>query len=34
MEQDTVESCCRTMDVVAVSCSACDARMLEVEHGQ
>lgn len=34
MEQDTVESCCRTMDVVAVSCSACDARILEVEHGQ
>ncbi|WP_132058868.1 hypothetical protein [Halorussus amylolyticus] len=34
MEQDTVESCCRTMDVVAVSCSECDARLLEVEHDQ
>lgn len=32
MEQETVESCCRTMDVVAVSCSECDARILEVEH--
>jgi hypothetical protein len=34
MEQETVESCCRTMDVVAVSCSECDSRILEVEHGQ
>jgi len=34
MEQDTVESCCRTMDVVAVSCADCDSRILEVEHGQ
>ncbi|WP_128478846.1 hypothetical protein [Halorussus pelagicus] len=34
MEQDTVESCCRTMDVVAVSCSECDSRILEVEHDQ
>ncbi|WP_135830300.1 hypothetical protein [Halorussus halobius] len=34
MEQDTVESCCRTMDVVAVSCADCDARILEVEHDQ
>ncbi|NHN61239.1 MULTISPECIES: hypothetical protein [Halorussus] len=32
VEQETVESCCRTMDVVAVSCSACDARILEVEQ--
>ncbi|WP_137286299.1 hypothetical protein [Halorussus salinisoli] len=34
MEQETVESCCRTMDVVAVSCSECDSRILEVEHRQ
>ena len=34
MEQETVESCCRTMDVVAVSCSECDSRILEVEHDQ
>ncbi|MFC7078884.1 hypothetical protein [Halorussus caseinilyticus] len=34
MEQETVESCCRTMDVVAVSCSECDSRILEVEHNQ
>ena len=34
MEQETVESCCRTMDVVAVSCSDCDSRILEVEHNQ
>ena len=32
MEQETVESCCRTMDVVAVSCAECDSRLLEVEH--
>ncbi|WP_435181984.1 hypothetical protein [Halorussus sp. AFM4] len=32
VEQETVESCCRTVDVVAVSCSACDARILEVEQ--
>ncbi|USZ69974.1 hypothetical protein NGM10_16350 (plasmid) [Halorussus salilacus] len=32
MDQETVESCCRTMDVVAVSCSDCDSRLLEVEH--
>lgn len=34
MEQDTVESCCRTMDVVAVSCADCDSRILEVEHAE
>jgi len=27
---DTVESCCRTMDVVAVNCISCNARLLEV----
>jgi hypothetical protein len=34
MEQETVESCCRTMEVVAVSCTECDSRILEVEHDQ
>ena len=34
MEQETVESCCRTLDVVAVSCTECDSRLLEVEHDQ
>ena len=33
MDQETVESCCRTMDVVAVSCGDCESRLLEVEHG-
>jgi len=30
-EEETVESCCRSMDVVALSCESCDARLLEVE---
>jgi hypothetical protein len=34
MDQETVESCCRTMDVVAVGCTECDSRLLEVEHSQ
>jgi hypothetical protein len=34
MDQETVESCCRTMDVVAVECDECDSRLLEVEHSQ
>jgi len=34
MDQETVESCCRTMDVVAVRCAECDSRLLEVEHSQ
>jgi hypothetical protein len=34
MDQETVESCCRTLDVVAVSCTECDSRILEVEHDQ
>ncbi|MEF8773838.1 MAG: hypothetical protein V5A23_01615 [Halobacteriales archaeon] len=29
--RDTVESCCRSIDVVALSCTECDARLLEVE---
>ncbi|MFB6194579.1 MAG: hypothetical protein ABEI80_00270 [Haloplanus sp.] len=30
-ERDTVESCCRTTDVVAMSCEDCGARVLETE---
>jgi hypothetical protein len=29
--QDTVESCCRSYDVAAVSCVECDARLFEME---
>lgn len=29
--QDTVESCCRTMDVVALACDECGSRLFEVE---
>ena len=29
--QETVESCCRTVDVVALGCEDCGARLLEVE---
>ncbi|MFB6163699.1 MAG: hypothetical protein ABEJ31_00915 [Haloarculaceae archaeon] len=32
--QDVVESCCRTRDVVAVTCRACDARLFEVDATQ
>mgnify|MGYP006291535719 CR=1 FL=1 len=31
MGEDTVESCCRSIDVVAVNCTDCDARIFEVE---
>ncbi|WP_433631548.1 hypothetical protein [Halomicrococcus sp. NG-SE-24] len=31
-EQETVKSCCRSMDVVAANCQNCDARLLEVEQ--
>jgi hypothetical protein len=27
--EETVESCCRSYDVVAVACDDCDARLLE-----
>lgn len=30
MGQDTVQSCCRSRDVVAVTCSKCDSRVFEV----
>lgn len=33
-EQETVESCCRSMEVVAATCQGCDARILEVEQNQ
>jgi hypothetical protein len=32
IEQETVESCCRSMEVVAATCEGCDARILEVEQ--
>jgi hypothetical protein len=31
-EEDTVESCCRSVDVVAASCGDCGARVFEMEH--
>ncbi|WP_227377034.1 hypothetical protein [Haladaptatus halobius] len=33
-EQETVESCCRSMEVVAATCEGCDARILEVEQNR
>lgn len=30
--EDTVESCCRTIDVFAVTCTDCGSRLLEVEQ--
>jgi len=30
--EDTVESCCRTIDVVAVTCEDCGARVFEAEY--
>jgi hypothetical protein len=30
-QQETVESCCRSMEVAAVSCDHCDARLFELE---
>ena len=32
LEEDTVESCCRSIDIVAVSCQDCGARMFETNH--
>nr|WP_255666260.1 hypothetical protein [Haladaptatus sp. DYF46] len=32
IEQETVESCCRSIEVVAATCEGCDARILEVEQ--
>lgn len=31
MGHETVESCCRAFDVVAVTCHACEARLFEIE---
>lgn len=31
--QGVVESCCRSVDVVTVTCVDCDARLFEIEHG-
>ena len=33
-DQDVVESCCRSYDVVTVSCEACGSRLFEVEAPQ
>jgi signal transduction histidine kinase len=30
--EDTVESCCRSIDVVAITCPECDSRIFEVEN--
>lgn len=30
--EETVESCCRSTDVAAVTCRECDARLFEIEH--
>lgn len=30
--EDTVESCCRSIDVVAVTCTECEARVFEAEY--
>ncbi len=30
--EETVESCCRSLGVVAVTCRECDARLFETEH--
>lgn len=30
-DREVVESCCRSLDVVAVSCDACGARLFETE---
>ncbi|QAU13652.1 hypothetical protein EKH57_13505 [Halorubrum sp. BOL3-1] len=32
IEEDTVESCCRSIDIVAVSCQECGARIFETDH--
>lgn len=34
MGEKTVESCCRSIDVVAVTCDECDSRLFEVELTQ
>jgi hypothetical protein len=32
--EETVESCCRSMDVVAVTCSECESRVFEAEYAE
>jgi len=32
VREDTVESCCRSIDIVAVVCEECGTRMIEVDH--
>lgn len=31
VEQEVVESCCRSYDVIASACQECDARLFEME---
>lgn len=30
--EETVESCCRSVDVIAVDCEECDTQLFEIEH--
>ena len=32
VDQSVFESCCRSLDVLAVTCQACDARVFEIEE--
>lgn len=32
LEEETVSSCCRSIEVVAMSCGGCDRRLMEMEH--
>lgn len=32
MDEEVVESCCRSIDVVAITCDSCDRRIFETEH--
>lgn len=34
MTDDTVESCCRSWDVLAVRCGDCEAHFMELDPGQ
>lgn len=32
MDEETVSSCCRSIEVVAIECTGCDRRLMEMEH--
>lgn len=34
IHQDVVESCCRSHDVIAATCNACDARLFEADYDE